>query len=68
MITAVIFAQLPRTLTWISRKIIFPTRNIETRTCDFRPAYPRDIQLAPATSNLNPRYTTRDQRPSVKLL
>lgn len=34
IITAVVFTQLPRTLTWISRKIIFPTRDIETRTRD----------------------------------
>lgn len=38
IITAVVFTQLPRTLTWISRKIIFPTRDIETRTRNFRPA------------------------------
>ena len=53
------FYSVTSNLTWISRKIIFPTRNIETRTRDFRPAH--------AISSSHPRLPTwtRDIQPAT---
>ena len=53
-ILSVIF-DLPQTLTWISRKIIFPTRDIKTRTRDIQRATISQTQNKKAASQFSPQ-------------
>ena len=51
-ILSVIF-YLPQTLTWISRKIVFPTRDIESRTRYIQPATISQTQNKKAASQFS---------------
>ena len=53
-ILSVIF-YLPQTLTWISRKIDFPTRDIKTRTRDIQHATISQTQNIKAASEFSPQ-------------